>query len=124
VDRPQRLARRQEHRSAEFYGARSVPASGSGDVKGDAETDDELFEFKHTEGKSFSLVRRAWTDHIRHALLAGTRRAVWEVEYTDPVGRNPQYVVVLDRDDYQAMREELAALRSELDRLMGRSILR
>ncbi len=110
MERPQRLAKRQEHRSAAFYGARAVPASGSGDVKGDAETDDELFEFKHTEGKSYSLVRKEWTDHLRHALLS-SKRAVWEVEYTRADGSWPQYVVVLDRDDYKAMKEELARLR-------------
>ncbi len=48
MDKPQRLARRQESRSATYYGARQTPRSGSGDVKGDAYTETELFEFKHT----------------------------------------------------------------------------
>lgn len=110
MDLPQRLARRQEHRSAGFYGAMLTPASGSRDAKGDAYTDTELFEFKHTERQSFGLRRLDFTRHATAALLSG-RRPVWEIEYTDRDGRFPQYVVVLDRDEYLAMRDELADLR-------------
>lgn len=110
MEKPQRLAKRQEIRSAEFYGARLTPASGSGDFKGDAYTDDELFEFKHTERQSFGLRRLDFFQHARAALLAD-RRPVWEIEYTTPSGGHPQYVVCLDRDDYKSMRDELAELR-------------
>jgi hypothetical protein len=108
MDRPQRLARRQESRSAEFYGARLTPASGSRDSKGDAETDSELFEFKHTELQSFRLRVADWLAHVTHAIVAG-KRPVWEIEYTNPDGRHPRYAVVIDRDDYLALRERAGA---------------
>ena len=111
MDLPQRLARKQERRSADFYGARLTPASGSRDAKGDAETDDELFEFKHTERLSYGIKMSAWRRHRAAAITSG-KRPVMEVEYTRPDGTNPEYVVVLDRDDYVAMRDELAGLRS------------
>jgi hypothetical protein len=103
MDKPQRLARRQEHRSAEFYGARLTPASGSRDAKGDAETADELFEFKHTEQLAFRLRAADWIRHRTAALVSG-KRPVWEIEYTRPDGTSPEYVVVLDRDDYLELR--------------------
>ena len=88
MERPQRLARKQEHRSAEYWGARLVPRSGSGDSKGDAETDDELFEFKHTQQKGFRLVLADWLAHVQHAIVV-SKRAVWEIEYTLPDGASP-----------------------------------
>ena len=113
MERPQRLARKQEHRSAEFYGARLVMKSGSGDSKGDAETDDEVFEFKHTQQKGFRLALADWVRHKTVGIMTG-KRPVWEVEYTKPDGSWPHYLVVVDRDDYLTMRDELAELREEV----------
>ena len=110
MKRPQRLAHRQEIRSAEYWGARLTPRSGSGDSKGDAATDGELFEFKHTQQKGFRLVLADWLAHVQHAVIAG-KRAVWEIEYTLPDGSTPRYAVVVDRDDYKALLDELAAQR-------------
>lgn len=110
MDRPQRLAARQERRSAAFYGARLTPASGSLDSKGDAYTDTELFEFKHTERRSYSLKPGEFARLATWALIA-RKRPVLEVEFTTPEGRNIGHLVVLDRDDYLAMRGELAELR-------------
>lgn len=104
MDRPQRLARRHESRSAGVYGARLTPASGSRDAKGDAETDRELFEFKHTELQSFRLRLADLVAHFRHAVVIG-KRPVWEIEYTSPDGSGAKHVVVLDRDDYLELRE-------------------
>lgn len=111
MDKPQRLARRQESRSADVYGARLTPASGSRDAKGDAETADELFEFKHTQVQSYRLRIADWMAHLRHAILAG-KKPVLEIEFTRPDGSCPHYLVVLDRDDYLAMRRELADWRA------------
>lgn len=113
MDKPQRLARRQEQKSADFYGGRLVAASGSGDAKGDIITGTELIECKHTERQSFGLRRLDFFQHARNALLAN-RRPVWEIEYTDPDGRHPQYVICLDRDDYKAMRDRIAELEDAL----------
>lgn len=107
MDRPQRLAKRQEHRSAGFYGARLTPASGSRDAKGDAATGTELFEFKHTERRSYSLTLASWLMHWHHALLSG-KRAVMEIEFTRPDGGDPKYLVVLDRNDYLELRDKAA----------------
>lgn len=104
MDRPQRLARRQERRSADYYGARLTPASGSRDVKGDAETLTELFEFKHTERQSYSVKLADWLAHVTHALLAD-KRPVLEIEFTDPMGMHPKHLVVLRREDYLELRQ-------------------
>lgn len=113
MDRPQRLAHRQEIRSARYHEGRVTPRSGSGDQKGDVETGSALIECKHTQRKSFSLVLAAFLEHATRALLAH-KRAVWEIEFTDPMGHRPQYLVVLDRDDYRSMEVELAELRLRL----------
>ena len=102
---PQRLARRQEEQAARDYGGRLVAQSGSGDLKGDVETPDELIECKHTEKLGFRLVLADWLAHVQHALLAG-KRPVWEIEYTLPNGSIPRYAVVVDKNDYLAMRDD------------------
>ena len=114
MQRPQRLARRQETHSAAVYGGRVVPRSGSGDLKGDILTDAELIECKHTERKSFSVVLADFLKHATHALLQH-RRPLLEIEFTDPDGRNAHHLVVLHRDEYLGMRDELA----HLHRLVG-----
>jgi hypothetical protein len=114
VDLPQRLARRQEIQSAEYYGARVVPMSGSGDRKGDAETATEMFEFKHTSQLGFRLRLADWKAHVRNAVTAG-KRPVWEIEYTTADGRSREYVVVVDRDDYVALRDEHARMTAKIE---------
>lgn len=104
MDKPQRLAERQERRSADVYGARLTPASGSRDAKGDAETGSELFEFKHTEQLAYRLRIADWLAHARHALLAG-KKPVLEIEFTKPDGSCRRHLVVIDRDDYLELRE-------------------
>lgn len=111
MKQPQRLARKQESRSNEYWGARPTPRSGSGDVKGDGYTDDELFEYKHTERLSFGLMYRMFWPLAQAALLTH-RRPVMEIEYTTRSGGHPSYLVVLDRDDYKALRDELRELRA------------
>jgi hypothetical protein len=113
VDRPQRLARRQEREGAESYGGRLTPASGSLDAKGDAESAEEHIEFKHTERKSFSLKLDDLLRTARHAILAH-KRMVFEVEFTRPDGTWPVRFVVLNKDEYMEMRDELDELRREV----------
>lgn len=111
---PQRLAKRQEQQAAVVYGGRLVARSGSGDDKGDVETGDELIECKHTERQSFGLRRVDFFRHVRNSLLV-SKRAVWEIEYTDPAGRNAHYAVVLERDEYLRMRAEIAKLWAKIE---------
>jgi hypothetical protein len=111
VDRPQRLADRQEERAAAYYGGRRTPRSGSGDRKGDVETPTELIECKHTQRLSFGLMYRMFGSLMLQALLAH-KRPVMEIEYTTPRGAFPNYLVVLDRDDYRSMTVELEELRA------------
>lgn len=115
MDKPQQLARRQEARAATYYGGRVVPKSGSGDIKGDVITDTELIECKHTERLSFGLMYRTFWQHMQQAIIAH-RRPVMEIEYTSPRGLRPNYLVVLDRDDYRGMTQEIERLNDELDR--------
>lgn len=115
MDRPQRLARRQELEAARSYGGRATPASGSRDSKGDVETATELIECKHTERKSFSLRASELFKHATSAILAG-KRMVFEVEFTQPDGGHPWRFVVLNKDEYIEMRDELAQLREVYER--------
>lgn len=111
MDRPQRLARRQEKGAARSYGGRAVPRSGSGDLKGDVETDTELIECKHTERMSFSLRASELFKHATNAIVA-RKRMVFEIEFTRPDGSLPWRFVVLNKDEYIEMRDELERLRS------------
>jgi len=104
VELPQRLARRQETVAATMYGGRLVSQSGSGDDKGDVETGTELIECKHTERKSFSLKLADLMKAAKHAILAD-KRMVFEVEFTNPDGTWPVRFVVLNRDEYIALRD-------------------
>ena len=99
MDKPQRLARRQERNAAAAYDGSLVPMSGSGSRKGDVETGTELIECKHTEQRGYRLTLADWARHAMAAILAG-KRALWEIEYTDPDGKAPIQLVVLDRNDY------------------------
>lgn len=114
MELPQRLARKQEIRSAGFYGARLTPASGSRDAKGDAETDDELFEFKHTERQSYGVKLADMLKLTWQAVVAG-KRPVLEIEFTKPDGSKPQHFVVIPRADYLAMRDELAQAEAKIE---------
>jgi len=108
MDKPQRLARRQENIAAEYYGGRLVPASGSGNVKGDVETATELIECKHTQQQAYRLRLTDWLVHASHALIAG-KRPVLEIEFTDERGLHGRHVVVLSRDDYLELRAKAGA---------------
>ena len=109
MDKPQRLARAQERKGAASYGARLTPMSGSGDVKGDAESATEFIEFKHTERRSYSLKLLDLMKYARQAILAG-KRMVIEIEFTQPDGTHPVRFVVLNKDEYIALRDENAKL--------------
>lgn len=111
MDKPQRLARRQEQQAARSYGGRATPASGSRDAKADVETATELIECKHTERKSYSLKVADLLKLARQAVLA-SKRMVLEVEFTQPDGSHPVRFVVLNKDEYVEMRDELAELRN------------
>lgn len=117
MDKPQRLADRQEERAAAYYGGRRVSRSGSGDAKGDVITATELIECKHTERLSYGLMYRTFWAHWQNALLAG-KRAVMEIEYTSPRGLRPQYLVVLDRDEYKTMAGRIAELENDLAQMI------
>lgn len=110
MDKPQRLARRQERQGAVSYGGRLTPASGSRDAKGDIETDTELIECKHTEWQSFSLKVADLLKAARNAILKN-KRMVFEVEFTRPDGTRAIKFVVLNKDEYTELTHELARLR-------------
>jgi hypothetical protein len=107
MDKPQRLARKQEQDRDGSYGGRLVPQSGSGVVKGDRRTDTEYIEYKHTERGSFSLKLTELMKAAREAILA-SKRMVFEVEFTNTRGMQPIRFVVLNKDEYIAMREIMA----------------
>ena len=70
--------------------------------KGDVRTEEELFELKITSAKSYSLKDAELVAHNNHALLDG-RIPVFMVEFKT-TGNS---YVVLSKDDYMAMREQV-----------------
>jgi hypothetical protein len=110
MDRPQRLARRQEQVAARSYGGRAVPQSGSGWSKGDVETPTELIECKHTERKSYSVKLADLMTFARRAIMV-SKRMVLELEFTQPDGLHPVRFVVLNKDEYTEMKHDLERLR-------------
>lgn len=97
----QKRSKIQERRGASKYGGTVNSGSGNGWVrKADVRTDNELFEFKTTSKGSYSLrateLRRFWD----YGLIDG-RLPVFEIEFAD----SGVTCVVLDKNDYLAMRE-------------------
>lgn len=110
MDERIRLSRKQERRGAGRYGG--YVTSGSGNQhnrKGDVHTETELIEFKTTRYRSFRLSLDDLKTASKHALLAG-KRMVFGVEFNNSVVGNDRYVV-LEEDDYLAMRNELETWR-------------
>lgn len=115
MDKPRRLARRQEKDGAGSYGARLTPMSGAGaNAKGDAESATEHIEFKHTERISYSLKLKELMTTARDAILAH-KRMVFEIEFTRPDGFDAVRFVVLNKDEYVAMKERLEQLWSKIE---------
>lgn len=116
MDKPQKLARKAEQKTAELHGGRVTPGSGSGQaVKNDVRNDDWSFEVKSTQALSFTLTRQALARANENALSDG-RRMAFVVDFLPhktlpPRVRAGRYVV-LDEDDFIEMEQELRVLRN------------
>lgn len=102
MDRPQRLAQRQEQLTAQLHGGRVTPASGSGStVKNDVRNDDWSIEVKSTSAKSYSLSKDVLAAAEKNALSDGRKMAL-VVSFVPPrstATRATRYVV-LSEDDF------------------------
>lgn len=94
-------SKRQELRASRLYNGKLTPGSGNQwHTKGDVITDEEMIELKTTTKDIYPLDWRVLKEHLTNALLAG-KMPVFEIEYAG----NGVTVVVLDKEDYLALRE-------------------
>jgi hypothetical protein len=113
LDRPQRLARKQENLTAEKHGGQVTPASGSGGtVKNDVRSASWSLEVKSTSAKTYSLSRDVLATAERNALVDGRLFALvvaFLPTQTRP-GQGMRYVV-MGEDDFLEREAELTRLR-------------
>jgi hypothetical protein len=113
LDRPQRLARKQENLTAEKHGGQVTPGSGSGQtVKNDVRNVKWSIEVKSTANMSYSLRRDVLLQAEGNALADGRRMALVVAFVAKPGGytRAQRYVVTTE-DDFLEREQELERLR-------------
>lgn len=94
----QKMADRQEKKTAQAYGGRLTPRSGAGWVhKGDVSTEDEVIECKAT-GKSQITLKAAWLVKVFGEATRKLKRPVLELSL------GGEDYVVLRRHDYLELR--------------------
>jgi len=94
-------SQKQERRHASQYGGSVNSGSGNGWLrKGDVRTENELWELKITDAKSYSLKDAELQKNINHALLDG-RIPIFLVQFK-PTGNR---YVVMEENDYLELRE-------------------
>lgn len=105
----QRQSKKQEERLAGAVGGRTVGGSGNGwSHKGDVVSHDQHIEAKWTGKNSFSVSAALWRKLEREAIPSG-KTPVLAIRL-DPSDLD---LIVLDENDYLALREELDRLRKE-----------
>lgn len=90
----QKMADRQERKTAAAHGGRLTPRSGAGWVhKGDVSTEDEVIECKAT-GKTQITLKASWLEKVFNEAVRKLKRPVLEIEL------NGVSYVVLNRHHY------------------------
>jgi hypothetical protein len=119
VDRPQRLARKAERKTAELHQGRVTPGSGSGRaIKNDVRNDEWSFEVKSTSHKTYPFSRETLQQAEKNAMSDGRRMAL-VVEFVNPPGEYHQglhtgrYITTTEHG-FIEREDELARLRTEL----------
>lgn len=111
MDKPQRLARKEEVRTARLHGGRATPASGSGDtVKNDVRTREWSFEVKSTSQLGYHLNRDALKIAEKNALSDGRRMAFIVAFLRNPGQKNGARYVVMSEDDFLEREHRLEQL--------------
>lgn len=102
-------SQRQERRLANKLGGSVNSGSGNGWVrKGDVRTEDELFELKITDAKSYSLKDIELEKLTNQALVDG-RMPIFMVQFKTTGNE----WVIMSKDDYLTLREE-ASIGNEI----------
>jgi hypothetical protein len=105
----QKQSQKHEKRLAAAVGGKVVGASGAGwSHKADIRADDVLVEHKYTAKNSYSVSQTTWRKIETEAV---------KISRTPVLGLciNGLNLVVLDENDYLAMREELEHLKEQSD---------
>lgn len=103
MDKPQRLALKQEQLTTELHGGRLTPASGTGrGVKNDVRTPEWSIEVKSTSGLGYR-VDRDTLQRSEHNALKDGRRFLLLIAFLWP-GRSRRYVLMTEEDHLE--REE------------------
>lgn len=117
MDRPQRLARKQENLTAEKHGGQVTPASGSGrTVKNDVRNHEWSIEVKSTSALSYSLKAETLVLAEKHALVDGRRMAL-VVAFVGRMLARPRRYVVTTEDDFLEREQEIETLKQAVKRL-------
>lgn len=96
-------SQRQEKLLARSLSGSVNSGSGNGWIrKGDVRTEDELFELKITDAKSYSL-KDAELEKLTNQALVDGRMPIFMIQFK-PTGNE---WVVMSKDDYLMMREEI-----------------
>jgi hypothetical protein len=102
----QTRSRSQEKRLAHTLGGRVTPGSGSGSVKGDVHTPEDMVEAKTTSKSQFTLRLDVLRKLEHEAKMAGKRpRLVLQIEDGSPLFLFHNEWVILPMQDYLAMKE-------------------
>lgn len=111
MDRPQRLARKQEDLTAKRHGGRVTPASGSGEaIKNDVRNAEWSFEVKSTSQKGYRLDRQMLRQVEGNALADGHRMAMVVAFLAN--GPTKRYVVMTE-DDFLEREQKIADLEED-----------
>lgn len=119
MDRPQRLARKAEEKTAELHGGRITPGSGSGRAtKNDVRNEKWSFEVKSTSHKTYPLTREVLKKAEDNAMVDGRHMAL-VVEFVNPPGMyharlHAGRYVTMTEDDFLEREQELASIREGL----------
>jgi hypothetical protein len=110
MDEKIKRSRAQEERGAKLHGGRRRPASGAFDMaKGDMRTDDEMVEYKRTNGKQITIKLDDLEKNRREALVEG-RMPLLGFELG---GRD--YLIV-EAGDWEERQASAASRRARVDR--------
>jgi hypothetical protein len=113
MDKVHRDAVHEEEWVANVYGGRRTAASGSGTKdKADVHTDDEVFEVKYTEKRSFSLKLADLVTLQQYGYLKN-KSPVFHVAFSDPILGVRRFTVIPE-EEYRHQRSWIESAKIEM----------
>lgn len=110
VTTKQKKKRSREHElmsAEELKEKKGRAQAGSGapwGAKGDVKDEEFLQENKFTDKKGFRITVDLWEEICQKAFAEGGKRPALEIQFNQGVGKPPLRLMVIDREDYLALR--------------------